>query len=153
MGIRMLAKNKGLVEKHICFGPVCDSTYKGSIKRWTIYMYVKQLDGTKTTVELEDHRNTAIFQLKEKVHSALSILPHQQKLTIGTTVLEDWDEDGKVLLLCNYPSIHDGVTIELVHVTEGIHVKLADVDEEKALETAKLFQMAEDLSSRLHQYS
>ena len=71
----MSAKNKGLVEKHICFGPVLDSIYKGSIERWRIY--VKQLDGTKTTVELEDHRNTAIFQLKEKVGSALSIPPHQ----------------------------------------------------------------------------
>ena len=47
------AKNRDLVEKHICFGPVLDSTYNGSIKRWRIY--VKQLDGTKTTVELEDH--------------------------------------------------------------------------------------------------
>ena len=58
------------------------------------------------------------------MHSALSILPHQQKLTIGTTVLEDWDEEGKVLLLCNYPSIHDGVTIYLVCLTKGIHVKI-----------------------------
>ena len=117
----MSAKNKGLVEKHICFGPVLDSTYEGSIQRWTIY--VKQLDGTKTTVELEHHRNSPIPQLKEKVGSALSILPHQHKLTAGTTVLEDWDEDGKVSLLCNYPSIYDGVTIYLVCLTEGIYVK------------------------------
>ena len=120
----MSAKNKGLVEKHICFGPVLDPTYKGSIKRWTIY--VKQLDGTKTTVELEDHRNTAIFQLKEKVGYELHIHSYQQKLTAGTTVLEDLDEDGKVLLLCNYPFIYDGVTIYLVCLTEGIHVKIRD---------------------------
>ena len=75
--------------------------------------------------------------MRELIQKEFSIPPHQQKLTIGTTVLEDWDEDVKVLLLCNYPSIHDGVTIELVHVTEGIHVKLADVDDTKSLEISE----------------
>ena len=32
--------------------------------------------------------------------------------------------------MCNYPSIHDGVTIKLVRVTKGIHVKLSGVDNE-----------------------
>ena len=122
-------KNKDLVEKQVCFGPITNvdltddyqlnkelhqtlQTYTSSERRnWTIY--IQPLDGTKTAFELKAHRNTAVFQLKEKISSKLDILPHQQKLTAGTTVLDDWDEDGKVLLLCNYPSIHDGVTIEL----------------------------------------
>ena len=135
------SKNKDLVEKQVCFGPITNvnptddyqlneglhqtlQTYTSSERRnWTIY--IQQLDGTKTAFELEAHRNTAVFQLKEKISSKLHILPHQQKLTAGTTVLDDWDEDGKVLLVCNYPSIHDGVTIYLVCLTEGIRVNVA----------------------------
>ena len=138
------SKNKDLVEKQVCFGPITNvdptddyqlnkgihqtlQSYTSSERRnWTIY--IQQLDGTKTAFELEAHRNTAVFQLKEKISSKLHILPHQQKLTIGTIVLDDWDEDGKVLLLCNYPSIHDGVTVYLVCLTEGIRVNVARVN-------------------------
>ena len=144
------AKNKGLLVKHIGFGTLLGSAYY--IRGWTIY--VKQLDGTKTRVVLEDHRNTAIFQLKEKVGSALSIPPHQQKLTAGTTVLEDWDEDGKVLLLCNYPSIYDGVTIYLVCLTEGIHVKLRDTEVNLELQISErnVISFPKDLSIRAPKY-
>ena len=30
---------------------------------------------------------------------------------IGDTILEDWDDDGRPILLRNYPAIHDGATI------------------------------------------
>ena len=42
--------------------------------------------------------------------------------TVGTIVLEDWDEDGKVLLLRNYPSIHDGVTIQFHLITKYSYI-------------------------------
>ena len=81
----------------------------------------------KKCIILKNHQSTPIFELRELVQKEFhSILPHQQKLTAGTTVLEDWDDEGGKKLLCNYPSVHDGVTIELDHVTEEpIHVKLS----------------------------
>ena len=114
----------------------CDSSSTAS---WTGYWIVSicKDDDTKKDIHLTGCRYTPVFHLRELVQKEFSIPPHQQKLTIGTTVLEDWDEDGKALLLCHYPSIHNGVTIELVHVTEGIHVRLADVDDKKSLKISE----------------
>ena len=105
----------------------CDSS---STAPWTGYWVVSihKNEDAKEYIRLDSGRYTPVFHLRELVQKEFSIPPHQQKLTIGSTVLEDWDEDGKVLLLCNYPSIYDRVTIELVHVTEGIHVKLECVN-------------------------
>ena len=106
---------------------------------WTGYWVVsiRKNDATKRNIHLTSCENTPVFHLRELVQKEFSIPPHRQKLTIGTTVLEDWDEDVKVLLVCNYPSIHDGVTIELVHVTEGIHVKLEGVDDKTSLKKSE----------------
>ena len=94
---------------------------------WTIT--VQQLDGTKTSIELPDINRTPIYKLRELVKEALSIPTHQQKLTLGggsnnTIVLEDWDEEGRAMDIAHYPSLHDGVTLYLVQLTEGIHVKV-----------------------------
>ena len=70
----------------------------------------------KKSIILKNRQSTPVFELRELVKKEFSIPPHQQNLTIGTTVLEDWDEDGKKLL-CNYPCVHEGVTLELDHVT------------------------------------
>ena len=114
----------------------CDSSSKAP---WTGYWVVsiRKNDATEKNIRLTSCQNTPMFHLRELVEEQFSIPPHQQKLTIGTTVLEDWDEDGKVLLLCNYPYIHDGVTIELCHVTEGIHVKLEGVDDKISLKISE----------------
>ena len=106
---------------------------------WTGYWVVSihKNDATKRNIHLTSCQSTPVFHLRELVEEQFSILPHQQKLTIGTTVLKDWDEDGKVFQMCNYPSIYDGVTIELVHVTEGIHVKLSDVDDGTSLKKSE----------------
>ena len=77
-------------------------------------------------VILKNHQSTPVFELRELVKKQFDIPTHQQVLTVGTTVLEDWDDKGGKKLLCNYPSVHDGVTIVLDHVTERpIHVKLS----------------------------
>ena len=112
---------------------------QGSTPCWTGYWVVsiRKNDAMKRNIHLTSCENTPVFHLRELVQKEFSIPPHQQKLTLGTTVLEDWDEDGKVLLVCNYPSIHDGVTIELVHVTEGIHVKLSDVGDGTSLKKSE----------------
>ena len=114
----------------------CDAS---STAPWTGYWVVsiRKDDDTKKDIRLASSRYTPVFHLRELVQKEFSIPPHQQKLTAGTTVLEDWDEDGKVLLLCNYPYIHDGVTIELCHVTEGIHVKLEGVDDKISLKISE----------------
>ena len=114
----------------------CDSS---STAHWTGYWVVSihKNDATKKNIRLTSCRYTPVFHLRELIQKEFSILPHQQKLTAGTIVLEDWDEDGEVLLLCNYPSIYDGVAIELVPVTEGIHVKLANVDDKTSLKISE----------------
>ena len=96
------------------------------------------MKATKRNIHLTRCQHTPVFHLRELVQKEFSIPPHQQKLTVGTTVLEDWDEDGKVLLVCNYPSIHDGVTIELVHVAMySRYVKLSEVDDGTSLEKSE----------------
>ena len=94
---------------------------------WTIT--VQQLDGTKTSIELPDINRTPICKLRELVKEALSIPTHQQKLTLmgggnnNAIVLEDLDEEGEAMDIAHYPSLHDGVTLYLVQLTERIHVK------------------------------
>ena len=114
---------------------------QGLTPRWTGYWVISihKNDATKRNIHLMSCQYTPVFHLRELVNEKFSIPPHQQMLKFGTTVLEDWDEDGKVLLLCNYPSIHDGVTIELVNVTMGVnmYVKLSDVDDGTSLEISE----------------
>lgn len=90
---------------------------------WTVY--IQQLDGSKKILHLKDLALTAIYKLRELIHDALSISTCQQILSIRDTILEDWDEDGKPLLVRNYPEIFDGATICLVSQTEGIRVNLS----------------------------
>ena len=69
------------------------------------------------SVYLSEHVYTPVFKLREIIqyHYNLAIPAKEQKLTIGEKelVLEDWDDEGRPLLLCNYPTIHDGATINL----------------------------------------
>ena len=114
------------------------TSVKSQSPNWTSDWKMKiKSDSKNCECQLPKCQSTPVFKLRELIWDKLSILPHQQKLTIGTTVLEDWDEGGNVLLLCNYPSIYDGVTIELVRVTEGIHVKLSDVNDGASLEISR----------------
>ncbi len=102
------------------------SQYPNWLCFWTIT--VQQLDGTKTSINLPDINRTPIYKLRELVKEALSIPTHQQKLTLGggsnTIVLEDWDEEGKAMVIAHYPSLHDGATLYLVQRIKGIHVKV-----------------------------
>ena len=134
---------EALYQRELRYGP--DSPVKSqspSASSWTISVQLTRkcmccscicCKNRECQLSLKECQSTPVFKLRELIRDKLSILPHQQKLTAGTTVLEDWDEDGKVLLLCNYPSIYDGVTIELVRVAEGVYVKLSDYDDKKSL--------------------
>ena len=99
-----------------------ESDWKGP---WTLY--IQQLDGSKKTLRLKNLALTAIFQLRKLVRNALSVSTCQQRLSVRDTILEDWDEDGKPLLVRNYPEIFDGATLYLVCLTEGIQVNLSRI--------------------------
>ena len=64
-----------------------------------------------------------VMHLRELIKEKTGIPTHQQRLTVGNTVLEDWDEEGRIMHLRNYPAIHDGATIYLVQLTTGIKFK------------------------------
>ena len=102
-------------------------SYSEWLTFWTIT--VQQLDGTKTSIKLPDINRTPIYKLRELVKEVLSIPTHQQKLTLGggnnnAIVLEDWDEEGGAMAIAHYPLLHDGATLYLVQLTEGIHVNV-----------------------------
>ncbi len=44
------------------------------------------------------------------------------RLTIGKTVLEDFDEEGRMMLLCSYPQLHDGATLYQINLPDAIRV-------------------------------
>ena len=72
-----------------------------------------------------------VFKLREAVKDVLSVDTHQQKLTVRDIVLEDWDEAGAMMMIIRYPKFHDGVTVYLVQLVEGIHVKVHVPDDNK----------------------
>ena len=115
-----IKSREALYERNLRYSPVLSS-------RWTVHVTNRR---EEKSIALSDCQFTPIFTLRKLIEEKIPVPSHQQELTAGTTVLEDWDKNGKVLLLCNYPSIYDGVTIELEDVTEGIHVKLSGVDNE-----------------------
>ena len=124
--VKLGPPSKALVMRPVsCWMP--NSLYPKWLTFWTIT--VQQLNGTKTSIKLPDINRTPIYKLRELVKEALSIPTHQQKLTLGggnnnTIVLEDWDEEGRPMAIAHYPSLHDGATLYLVQLTEGIHVKV-----------------------------
>ena len=96
----------------------CD--WKGA---WTVY--IQQLDGSKRTLNFKTSSLTPVYKVRESIYDTHAIPTYKQRLTVGDTVLEDWDVEGKPFVLANYPAIHDGVTLYLVCLTKGIHVKVS----------------------------
>ena len=92
------------------------------VGKWSVVL--QQLSGARNilTIDSQSPQSTAVHYLRELVETKLSIPTYQQKLVVGDIVLEDWDEQGNVMLLANYPKIHDGATMYVVQLTEGIKV-------------------------------
>ena len=89
---------------------------RASFNKWKLA--VQKIDGTKETVELENHFLTPVFELRHKVsHGNAKV-----RLTFGRTILEDWDSEGNMMLLCNYPDLHDGATLYQVNLTGAIRI-------------------------------
>ena len=86
---------------------------------------VQQLDGSKTSVVLRKPHDLSIRSIREAISKAISVPAHQQRLILGDTVLEDWQERGssyREAMITDYHSFCDGVTLHLVQLTGGIRV-------------------------------
>ena len=90
--------------------------------KWSVSV-VQQFPCTKIELVISNPRYTTVQSLRSKIQAELSIPTHQQKLLVGDIVLEEWDEDGKIMLLANYPTLFAGATISVVKLTDGIQMK------------------------------
>ena len=87
-----------------------------SLDRWRLT--VQQINGTKNVIELAKRHLTSVYELRQEISCEENI-----RLTVGTTILEDWDEEGKLMLLCNYPEVHDEATLYQINLTGAMHIK------------------------------
>ena len=65
-----------------------------------------------------------IVKLKECIEKCTGVPTHQQRLTIGSTIVEDWDDEDRMMFIGNYPNIHDGSLLYLVQLEGGSRMKV-----------------------------
>ena len=65
-----------------------------------------------------------IVKLKECIEECTGVPTHQQRLTIGSTIVEDWDDEDRMMFIGNYPNIHDGSLLYLVQLKGGSRMKV-----------------------------
>ena len=94
---------------------------------WTIY--IKQLSGNKTEINIDDAEpgSIPVFYFREIVSKKLSVPTYQQRLVFDDTVMNDWSECGTRLQLLSDYYLHDGDTICLITLTNGICVIMPDM--------------------------
>ena len=101
---------------YVQFGSPSSGQYKTKhYGQWKLT--IQKIDGAKKIIELENHYHTPVYELRNKVSSYDKI-----RLTIGETVLEDFDEEGHIMLLCSYPQLHDGATLYQINLPDAIRV-------------------------------
>lgn len=61
-------------------------------------------------------QNMPIVKLKECIEECTGVPTHRQRLTMGSTILEDWDHEDRMMFIGDYPSIHDGSLLYLVQL-------------------------------------
>ena len=91
---------------------------------WTIY--IKQLDGTKTSINIpSEPQDISVFHLREMISEKISVPTYQQRLVYGETIMDDWSINGDSQfhwqLLSDY-QLYNGITISLVILTTGIQI-------------------------------
>ena len=79
---------------------------------YSISVYVPILSGSLL-------QSTPIVVLKEYIEKVTGVPTHQQRLTIGSTVLEDWDHDSNMMFIGHYPAIQHGSLLHIIVQTEG----------------------------------
>ena len=65
-----------------------------------------------------------IVKLREFVEKCTGVPTHQQRLTIGSTILEDWDPEDKMMFIGDYPAIHSGSLLYLIQLDRGFRIKV-----------------------------
>ena len=65
-----------------------------------------------------------IVKLKECIEECTGVPTHQQRLTIGSTIVEDWDDEDRMMFIGNYPNMHDGSLLYLVQLEGGSRMKV-----------------------------
>ena len=65
-----------------------------------------------------------IVKLKECIEECTGVPTHQQRLTIGSTIVEDWDDEDRMMFIGDYPNIHDGSLLYLVQLKGGNRMKV-----------------------------
>ena len=60
-----------------------------------------------------------IVKLKECIEECTGVLTHQQRLTIGDTIVEDWDEKDRMMFIGDYPNIQHGSLLYLIQLDGG----------------------------------
>ena len=89
---------------------------------------IKKLDGvTETKIKISgpaEPWTISVFQFREVVSEKLSIPTYQQRLAFGDTVMNDWSEHGARLQLLSDYYLHDGATILLEVLPNGIYIKM-----------------------------
>ena len=69
-------------------------------------------------------QNTPIVKLRECVEECTGVPTYQQRLTIGSTIVEDWDDEDRMMFIGDYPNIHDGSLLYLVQLEGGSRMKV-----------------------------
>ena len=87
-------------------------------KPWTLN--VQLLNGSQVSVQATGSALTPVVKLKKALRDMTSIPPYQQRLVIGKEIMEDYDDQGRLILLWSYPAVYDGATLCLLALSEGI---------------------------------
>ena len=65
-----------------------------------------------------------IVKLKECIEECTGVPTHQQRLTIGDTIVEDWDEEDRMMFIGDYPNIQHGSLLYLIQLDGGYRMTI-----------------------------
>ena len=77
-----------------------------------------------------------IVKLREYVEKCTGVPTHQQRLTIGSTIVEDWDDEDRMMFIGDYPNIHDGSLLYVEQLEGGSRMTVKH-KESKSLKLVK----------------
>ena len=69
-------------------------------------------------------QNMPIVKLKECIEECTGVPTHQQRLTIGDSIVEDWDEEHRMMFIGDYPKIQHGSLLYLIQLDGGYRMKV-----------------------------
>ena len=78
-----------------------------------------------------------IAKLRECVEECTGVPTYQQRLMIGSIIVEDWDDENRMMFIGDYSNIHDGSLLYLVQLEGGSRMTVKCKAESKFLEMVK----------------